>query len=151
MSYPSIETRILPDCAYIVPRCAGRVTGNTPAVVLTEHVPGVSLEEAEGRAQAYLDDIRKQKAETKRAAQEQKAKQDAINKVVQSLDNYKALARATSVFLEDARELLVLGKTATSYRQGLATFARDLRGLADEYGLRIVKVGDGTWATLVRK
>lgn len=72
-------------------------------------------------------------------------------KLLASLTHHQKLASATQQFLSDAKELLVEGKTATQNRRGLAAYARDLRGLADEYGLRIVKVGNGTWATLVRK
>ena len=116
----------------------------------------VTLVEVDPEVQAIHDKAYQEVAQqTEALRQEREAAQAAAEaerqKLVDSITNYQKLALATQQFLSDAKELLVENKTATQNRRALAAHARDLRGLADEFGLRIVKVGDGTWATLARK
>lgn len=65
------------------------------------------------------------------------------------IDNELALAQATHTLLTHIRQLVVDQARSVNGSKALAIFIKELQPLAQTYGVKIVKVGNGELATLV--
>lgn len=95
-----------------------------------------------------LADLRKQQAEAEAVAAKAAAEQAERAALTERLSFDRDLANATAILLDSVKTLR-LGKLGVGAQSALARFIKELQPLALSYGVRIVKVGDKSTATLV--
>lgn len=121
--------------------------------LLTDPLP--KIQDGSGTTEGIEEQIEQAQKKLDRLKQQATKQQDYIreqaerDRIAARISDELALAEATQTLLTHIHQLVVDQTRSVNGSKALAYFIKELQPLAQTYGVKIVKVGNGELATLV--